>query len=1180
MKKSLPLLVCGFLLFIKQVAYGQISSWPVEPGTCGGNCEQALDGNGTLGQIYNYQACGLNFVQASNRIGQRFSPPGTGNPSIFNISGIPTCATIVRAYLWAGTSGNGAPMTINITNPLGASQAFPMAIVGTGPDKCWGYAGTRTYRADVTSIISGNGNYTMTGFLTGSTNDVDGATLMIIYQDPQATYRGHIILHDGAVVINGGTTTQTVTGINACANSTFAVAFSAIADLQMAGTLTMNGTNAPFTWNWWNYTQVNTTITNGQASSNFTMSSGGDCYNFAMAGIYYQTTSCVTCPQSSSTLTLTFNPTNPSCAANDGSVTVNPTGVPGPFTYLWSTGSTNQTINNLGPGTYTVTVSANNGCITNSASVTLVATGAAINLNPSITPVSCFGGNNGQVEVNPTGGVGTFSYQWNPNLGNTNTISNLPAGSYTVTVSDQAGCSISATYIVNEPTPLNLVPTQTNVLCNGGATGSASVSVSGGTGTYQYSWSNGAGNVPSINYISAGNYTVTVTDGNGCSLSQSFTISEPTILSVSIPTINHPSCFGNNDGSLIASGNGGTTPYNGYTWSNNVNGASNNTLSSGTYTVTLTDANGCTATTSATLINPTLLTISISQTGDVSCFGGNDGFIEASSAGGTGSLSYTWTPGNYNTEDIQNLTAANYSVIVNDQNGCTATAQAIIQEPPLLTVDIISIIDASCYGYNDGSLEAQASGGTGNYNIHWSPYGGTNLIANQLSAGLYTITVTDQNNCTASDQATISQPAIFTVQASVSDDNICLGESTNLDVVNNGGIGNISYVWNNSLQGAQHTVSPIQGTHFVVVATDEQNCIAWDTLWVMVNPLPQINFTFNDACENQTVNFVNNSSIALGSITNYQWDFGNNSGTSTQVNPSYSYTNDGTYIITLTATSDQGCSISEQQNIQIFDTPIASFSANITEGCAPLCVNFTDASQVNNSSINSWNWSTNNQSFSNNQNPGYCFENPGIYDIMLQVTSSQGCNNLIVLNDYIQVYPNPIADFTISSNNIPFSNPMVEFSDASLLASNWLWNFGDGFMASNIQHGTHTYADTGNYCITLTVSTSQGCTDQTDRCLHIFPDFNIYIPNTFTPNGDKINDNFYVYGNGIKTVNMLIFNRWGELIYETDNIEVGWNGLIGSSQTEAAQGVYVYKIEVTDFKNDVHTFYGNVNLLR
>ena len=1179
MKKLLPLILLWVVIDTLNLT-GQSLQWAAEPGTCGGNCEQLLDGNGTLGQIYNNQACGLNFVQASNRIGQRFTPAGTGNPSVFNISGIPACATIVRAYLWAGTSGNGAAMTINITNPTGSSQSFPMAIVGTGPDKCWSYAGTRTYRADVTSIISGNGNYSMTGFLTGSPNDVDGATLMIIYQDPQATYRGHIILHDGAVVINGGTTTQTVTGINACANSTFAVAFSAIADLQMAGTLTMNGTNAPFTWNWWNYTQVNTNITNGQANSNFTMNSGGDCYNFAMAGIYYQTTSCVTCPSASTLLTLNFNTTNPSCAANDGAITVNPTGVSGPYTYVWSNGATSQTITNLGPGTYTVTVSANNGCLTNSATVTLVQSNGGINLNPVITPVSCYGGNNGSIQVNASGGSGSFSYLWNPNLGNTNTISNLTAGSYTVTVTDQAGCTISATYAVSQPAQLSVTPSQTNVLCNGGATGSASVNVSGGAGSYQYSWSNGAGNVSTANNLNAGSYTVTVIDGNGCTISQTFTITEPSGLSVSIPTQNHPSCFGGSNGSLTALGNGGLTPYAGYSWSNGTTGTTNASLSSGTYTVTLTDYNGCTATATATLINPAQLTISITQTGDVSCFGGNDGFIEVTSSGGTGNLSYAWTPGGFTTEDIQNIGAASYSVIVSDQNGCSATAQVTINEPPVLTVDIISVTDASCYGYNDGALEAQASGGTGNYTVQWFPSGGSNLTANLLTAGLYTITVTDQNNCSASDQASVSEPALFTVQASVSDNNICLGESTDLDVTNNGGVGNINYVWNNTLQGTQHSVSPTQGTYYVIAATDEQNCIAWDSVWVMVNPLPQISFTFNNACENQTVNFVNNSTIALGTIANYQWDFGNNSGTSNLDNPSYSYTNNGTYVISLTAISDQGCISSSQQNLQIFDTPAPSFSADITQGCVPLCVNFSDASQVMNASVNSWGWSANSQQISASQNPGYCFQNPGTYDIMLEITSSQGCSNLIVLNDYIQVYPNPISEFTISSNSIPFSNPIVEFTDASLLANSWLWNFGDGYSASNVQNGTHSYPDTGNYCITLTVSTSQGCTDQTIRCLNIFPDFNIYIPNTFTPNGDKMNDYFYVHGNGIKALTMLIFNRWGELIYETADVQVGWNGLIRNSQTEAAQGVYNYKIEVTDHKNEIHTFYGNVNLIR
>lgn len=1180
MKKFYVLFV--WLFSVIMIANAQSFVLDAEPGTCGGSCETPLNGNGTLGQIYNNQQCGLNFVQASNRIGQRFSPAGTGNPSTFSISGIPPCAnnpgSILRAYLWAGTSGNGAPMTASITNPVGTTQSFPMTIVGSGPDKCWGYSGSYTYRADVTSLITGNGNYVINGFLLGGTNDVDGATLMIIYQDPQATYRGHIILHDGAVVINGGSTTQNVTGINACANSTYAVAFSSIADLQMAGTLTMNGTNAPFTWNWWNYTQVNTNITNGQANSAFTMNTSGDCFNFAMAGIYYQTTSCITCPSGPNPLVLTMSSTDASCAGNTGTATVTPSGVPAPYTYLWSNGANTQSISNLAAGTYTVTVSANGGCVTNTATVTIGTSGTPITLNSSQTNVSCFGGSNGSLTVTPSNGTGGYSYAWTPNLGSTGTITNLAAGSYTITVTDGIGCTASATYTITQPTAINISSSQINVLCNGGSTGTATVSASGGAGGYTYSWSSGAGNVTTATNLSAGNYTVTVTDNNGCTSTSLYTISQPALLQATISSAISPSCNSNNDGTITAQGTGGTGAYS-YAWSNATSLNPATGLSAGIYTVTISDVNNCTATASATLINPTPINITVTSVSDVTCFGAADGACTTNTTGGTGGYTYVWSPGGNTSANPNNFGPGTYTVTVSDQTGCTSTTQTVINEPPQLIVNITSYADVSCYAYNDGSATAQISGGTGNYIINWSPSGGNSTTANQLTAGTYTIQVYDQNNCAASDQVIISQPGLFTVQASVSQPVICHGQSTDLDAIISGGIGTITSQWNGSLQGIQQTVSPSTTTLYVVVATDDNACVAMDTVTVVVNPLPQPSFSFNNACEADAVPFTNLSSISSGSITQYLWDFGDSSGFSTGTSPTYVYMQMGMYQVTLTATSDQGCQQTITLPVQIYDVPVVGFFANQLSGCQPLCVDFTNTTSVTGSNINTWNWTANGQGFSSSQQPNFCFPNPGSYSISLHAVSSQGCSASHTIQDYLTVYANPIADFMLSQTSIPSSDPYVELTDISMNAVSWQWNFGDGY-TSILQNPNHTYADTGQYCIDLIVSSPNGCTDDIKRCLYIYPDFSIYIPNSFTPNEDKKNDIFYVHALGILTFEMQIFNRWGECIFSSDDIIAGWNGKIGSSDTDAEQGVYVYRIIVVDYKNDVYSYTGHVNLLR
>ncbi|HET6993190.1 MAG TPA: hypothetical protein VFJ43_17785, partial [Bacteroidia bacterium] len=303
-----------FVMFLLPVfSFGQTvthanTNCPGVPGACGyinnvtattrsSGPQSPQNGNGTLGNIYNNTACGLNFTSASQRLGQRFTPIGIAQPAPFVISGIPTCATIVKAFLWAEGSGNGAAQTATINGPAGSAN-YPMAIVGQGPDKCWGYAGSYTYRADVTPSVNGNGTYNISGILTNpptSGNDMDGATLMVIYSDPTQTYRGTIIIDDGAIIVNGGNASYNMVYPAVCGATTNAQAFFCIGDIQFnPNSWSANGTPCPLSWNWWNYNQVATTINSGQTTSNFAVSTAGDCYNLCVTGIYYRTT-CVAC---------------------------------------------------------------------------------------------------------------------------------------------------------------------------------------------------------------------------------------------------------------------------------------------------------------------------------------------------------------------------------------------------------------------------------------------------------------------------------------------------------------------------------------------------------------------------------------------------------------------------------------------------------------------------------------------------------------------------------------------------------------------------------------------------------------------------------------------------------------------------------------------------------------------
>lgn len=425
-------------------------------GACNG-CPSVQDGSTVLGPTYEKDTCGINYIVVSQKTGQRFTPAGPPQPCTVSVSGLPSCCVILKAFLWADASGNGAAVTASVTNPNSVSNTFPMTIIGQDADKCWGFQGTDSYRADVTSIIDGNGNYIFSGFPTGTSGaDIDGFAMMIIYSDPTANYEGHIEIWDGAVVIPGGTTMQTITGMSPCTNSSNQRAFMLIADLQGLGsTLSMNG-STPFTIteDWWNYVdQPTSQITTSQTTSSFTVVSSGDCYNFMMMGLYYQTTTCSNCtPQPTGNITLSSSATG-SCVPNSGTATTNAAGGTPPYTYNWQPGGgTTQTITGLSPGSYTVVVTDATGCAVASDTV-MVPSGvpptAQFALSPY--PAAVFPGELCMTDQS----TGAVQWAWVINGVPMSTISSycytIPDTNdicVTLTIQDTAGCIDTATACV------------------------------------------------------------------------------------------------------------------------------------------------------------------------------------------------------------------------------------------------------------------------------------------------------------------------------------------------------------------------------------------------------------------------------------------------------------------------------------------------------------------------------------------------------------------------------------------------------------------------------------------------------------------------------------------------------------------------------------------------------------
>lgn len=489
----------------------------------GGPAVQPLNGNDTLTMTYSNTACGLNYSLTSVRLGQRFTPVGLPQPAAMNVNTVPACGTILQAYLYTEALGIAPSITATLTNPANQTTNVPMTLIGSSVDVCWGMGGTHIWRADVTSLITGGGTYMISGLPTAttpstSTVDVEGATLLIIYQDPTAAYTGSIQIDDGCHTVQGGSLVHTMTGFNACANSSNASAFMMIGDMQLPGySITMNGNSVPQPqWDWWNEISASTSVTAGQNSCSYTLNSGGDCYTLGVAGLYYQS-NCNACTPTQVGLTVSATSVSASCP-NNGAATATATGGNGNYTYVWAPGGqTTQTATNLAPGTYTVMVT--DGVTCGSATVTVQYTGMVA--TASATGSSCMSGT-GSATVTVTGGTGPYTYSWAPSGGNAATATNLAPGTYTCTITDATSCTIQQTVTVvnNGNLTMSLWPQPDS--CPS-PSGSVNASVFGGNAPYSYLWSNGD-TTQDIYSVPAGTYTLTVTDVTGCTATGTVTV--------------------------------------------------------------------------------------------------------------------------------------------------------------------------------------------------------------------------------------------------------------------------------------------------------------------------------------------------------------------------------------------------------------------------------------------------------------------------------------------------------------------------------------------------------------------------------------------------------------------------------------------------------------------------------
>jgi gliding motility-associated-like protein len=745
-------------------------------------------------------------------------------------------------YTVTVTDSNSCTLTVGVTITQPAALALSLTIVDAA---CNSSNGTATV-----SVTGGVSPYTYL-WVNPSVPDTIGYTNMVTglsagtYLVGVADSNGCYAI-DTAVIVNLPPPSISITSTNVlCLN-----------DSNGTATATITGGVSPFTYLWTPDSATGSTAT-GLSAGTYTLTIHDSNGCVAIDSVT------ISQPKSSVSAVTTVI-TSVSCnGGSNGSASVTASGGTSPYIYSWSNGQTTDTATGLSATTYTVTVTDSNGCATMD-SITISQPTALIADTAIITSISCNGGSNGSASVIASGGTSPYGYSWS-NGQTTDTATGLSATTYTITVTDSNGCSTTNSITITQPVVLTAsIADSSNVMCFGGSSGSATVLATGGTSPYTYKWAPGGGSSTVEIGFTAGIYTVTVTDNNGCTATATVHIGQPSQLDVTI-TNNSPSC-GPTSGTASATVTGGTSGYS-YLWTPDLQTTASITgLSSGTYTVTVTDANGCTATASTDITASDLITGKITNTG-ITCNGLKNGTATVLASGGTAPYTYKWTPSGGTGATASNLSAGTYTLTITDINGCTFTETVDITEPTALKATMNSS-NISCNGGANGKAWVTVSGGTTPYNYQWTPSGGFNDTAIDLTAGAYTVTVTDANGCTTTAAVNITQPSPLAVTPTITNALCNYNSNGSINLTVSGATPPYTYLWSNAASSTTPNVSGLSVGTYSVVITDSAGCINTASYKVSFDSLVIANASNATICYNSSVMLNGDSSVNAQA---YQW---------------------------------------------------------------------------------------------------------------------------------------------------------------------------------------------------------------------------------------------------------------------------------------------------------------------
>ncbi len=1161
-----------------------LTSVAISPTVIGGyniNCNNAINGSINLNvlggtSLYTYNWTGSNGFSSTSQ----------------NLTGLD-----VGTYAVIVTDANGCTANSNAT----LTQPDLLTAIATSPTVTGGY------------------NITCNGTLNGSINlTASGGTTPYSYAwtGPGTFYS----ILQNPIGLGAGTYSVTVTDINGCTATTSitltqasTLATNAISTTVFGGyniscngalngiaNLSVTGGASPFSYLWTGPGTFTSTSQNlsgiGAGTYSVIVTDANNCT--AISGVLLTEPAILTVGATSPTIAGGYNIT---CnGATNGTINLTVAGGTASYVYSWTGpsgfSSSSQNLSGLAAGTYSITVTDVNGC-TATTNITLAQPPvlnaiATVTSNYNGQQISCFNTNDGLAFATPNGGTSPYSYSWSTTpVQTTATANNLGASTYTVTITDANLCATSATTLLTQPVQLSINASiisnynGQNISCNTANDGIASALANGGTLPYTYTWSTVPAQTTSnaIN-LGANTYTVSVNDKNNCTLSTTVALNQPEILKASItsPTVvggYNISCYGASNGAINLSVLGGTTAYS-FVWigpSNFTSTTQNPSgLIAGTYTVTITDANGCSIIKNITLTQPTILSanaISPTVAGgyNITCNGSSTGGINLTATGGTMAYSFAWNgPGGFtsNSKNISGLGAGTYNVTLSDANECIAATSITLTQPNVLVANAVVSSNyngqqISCLNANNGSAHVTTTGGTAPYSFNWSTTPiQTTSTANNLGANPYTVIITDANGCNTSSTVTLTQPIQLNVTASVisnyNGENIkCNGENNGLaSATGLGGTSPYSYTWSTVPTQLNDTAFSLGASTYTVNVIDVNNCTSSATVSLTQPTIINANITsptvvggYNITCDGASTGSID--LIINGGVTPYSYAWNNGATTedvSNLVAGNYKviYSDANGCIDSASIVLTQASSLTSDiltQAIRCYGDSNGIVEVNVQGGEKPYIYSWSNGATTS------------------------IIENvlPGTY--YATITDVNGC----IRKDTAEVQQPDSLIVSLSSSEYPNGHNISTFmgNDGSInLYANggvetysYLWSNNE-----TLQNISELHA--GEY--TVLVTDNNGCT--ASAYIKLNQPMSLEMPTGFTPNNDGYNDNFVV--RGIEAFNenaITIYNRWGNIVYKKEQYNNEWNG--GNTNGERLpDGIYFVVLEINNGEINLHGY--------